>query len=203
MKKTSNMAVWSVILVLVTLLAVPSAWAAEVDDSFLLKSALYGAATWADVRDGFDTLTEAERADFLGDYDGPIDRLLHVQTRDPARREGDGIVGLWMLVPEDGPAAEAYFGKCIRFRLDEGSFPDNGVIVTPALFEIAGEVAEGFIQAIGTDYMILNPYGGGETLRIALTPDTQWTGNLHAGGTCEVLYDPDAMTAFVFSEANG
>lgn len=95
----------------------------------------------------------------------------------------------WLYIPENGLDAEAYFGKAVRFKLDD-TFFDESISLTddisslpdvlrPVSLEVVGSNVYGTLVEIGEDYLLVSPYKDNrygiehdETIRLAINEDT-------------------------------
>lgn len=130
--------------------------------------------------ESFDEYVQA-RSDALGMTAENSERLIEVQVP---------FGGLWLRVPDEGPDAEAYYRKGVRFIVDESSFGseapealsfDDVVIAErPTLLETVGENAYAWLDAVQGNELMLTLIGGfslgadGEQATLRLNKETMF-----------------------------
>ncbi len=130
----------------------------------------------------------------------------------------------WLAIPEDGPEASEYWGKCVRYTLD-GEEPEELGFAEPLTLEIAGEALYGELVSCEEEALILKGWDKdflGKEITFHITKDTvahqagggegspeltalgaDYVEIFRAGRTCHVYYDPDTMEALWLEAVNG
>lgn len=129
----------------------------------------------------------------------------------------------WLYIPQDGPDAEEYYGKAVRFTLDETSFdesisPADDIsslpdVLQPASIEIIGSEMYGTLVEICEDYLVISPYKDNaygneheDEIRLAINEDSigyiavDDVVKMAKGRHITALYTPDSSCEILFDE---